>query len=181
VNGVATQCSILQKHDNAEATVVQNQRKLNRMKTRYLMMNWLIAVLGMAVVAAGLVAGTTYLDLERKVHADEAFIVTLDRLHVDRQLSTALKTLHDGEVDKAAQCLDLLLCEHILRTDLEQASADAQTQAYVQNVFRKIARVRPKTADGAATGSAQERNEAQAAALRILEQALAGDPSTRTK
>jgi hypothetical protein len=150
------------------------------MKTRYRMMNWLIPVLGIAVVAAGLVAGKSYTGLERKVQADEAFIPTLDRLQVDRQFSVALKALHDGEVDKAAQYLDLVLCWHILRTDAELGSADAQTRAYVQDVFRRIARVRPKTADGAAAGSTQECS-AQAAAQRILDLARAGDPSTRTK
>ena len=68
------------------------------MKTRYIKMDWLIPVLGIAVVAGSLLAGTTYLNLERKIHADEAFTATLDRLYQDHQLSVALKTtaLLDG-------------------------------------------------------------------------------------
>ena len=178
---MAAQCSILQKHDNAGAAIVQNQRKLNCMKTKYLIMNSFVLVLGIAVVAAGLVAGTRYLNLEQRIHADEALIATLDRLCQDHHISVALKTIHDGEADKAAQYLDLLLCGHILRTEAELASADTRTRMIVEDAFRRIARVRPKAADGAAAGSGQECNEGRAGAQRILDLALAGDHSTRTK
>lgn len=151
------------------------------MKTRYLKMDWLIPVLGIAVVAAGLMAGTNYLNLERKIQANEALMATLDRVYQDQQLSLALKTLHDGEADVAAQRLDQLLCGHILTTNSELASADARTRTVVEDAFRRIARIRPKTADGAAAGSAHESNGGLAAAQRILEQALAGDHTARTK
>jgi hypothetical protein len=151
------------------------------MKTRYLKMNWLIPVLGIAVVGGGLVAGTIYLDLERQLHAEQAFTATLDRLFQDQQISAALKRIHDGEAEGAAQRLDMLLCGNILRTDAELASADARTRAYMQLTFRRIARLRPKTADGAVTGSTHECDGDRAAAQRILELALAGDPGARTK
>jgi hypothetical protein len=178
---MTTQDSILQKHDTAAAAVVQDQTKLNRMKTRYLKMNWLIPVLGIAVVAGSIVAGTTYLNLERKTQAAEALTATLDRLYQDQMLSAALKTLHAGEAAVAAQRLDLLLCDDILRTNSELASADARTRTFVEDAFRRIALLRPKIAHGAAAGSAQDCTGDQAAAQRILELALAGDHSTQTK
>jgi len=151
------------------------------MKTRYLKLEWLIPVMGTAVVAAGLVAGITYLDLERKIHADEAFNATLDRVSHDQKLSAVLKTLHDGETGGAAQRLDLLLCGDILRTNSELGSAYARTRSVVEDAFRKIARLRPKTADGRGASSTQACNDDQVAAQRILELSLAGDHGTQTK
>ncbi len=165
---MAAKRSILQKHDNAEVAVGNDHTKLNFMKTRYLKTDWLIPLVGIAVVAGSLVAGSTYLDLERQIHADEAFTATVDRLYQDQMLSAALKTIHDGEVNVAARRLDLLLCEHILRTDAELGSADARTRAFVGDAFRRIALVRPKTANGAAAGSAQECNDDQIAAEKVL-------------
>ena len=144
-------------------------------------MDWLIPVLGIATVAGSLVAGSTYLNLERKLHADEAFMATLDRLYQDQKLSAALKTIQEGKVDVAAQRLDVLLCGDILMTNSELASADARTRSYVEDAFRRIARVRPKSAAGTAAGSAQACAYDQTAAQRILELALAGDHSKQTK
>jgi hypothetical protein len=151
------------------------------MKTRYLKIDWLLSVLGIAAVAGSLVAGTTYLGLERKIHADEAFMATLDRLYQDQQLSAALKTIHKGEVDVAAQRLDLLLCGHILMTNSELPSADARPRIFVEDAFRRIALLRPKNAPDAAAGPANECSDDQKAAQRILELALAGDRSARAK
>src|ERR1019366_2066272 len=39
---------ILHKYDNAEASVIQDEVRLNRMKTTYLKMNWLIPLLGIS-------------------------------------------------------------------------------------------------------------------------------------
>ena len=156
-------------------------RTSNRMKTKCFKVDWLIPVLGIAVVAGCLVAATTCRELERRARAEEAFIPALDRLSYDHTLSLVLKTLHEGEVDKAAQRLDLLLCWDILRADAELASADPRTRAWAQEFFGRIARARPKNAERPAAGSAWEHNEAQAGAQRILELALAGAHDTRTR
>src|ERR1035437_10752963 len=131
------------------------------MKTRYLKIDWLIPVLGIAVVAGSLVAGTTYLNLERKIHANEALTATLDRLYQDHQLSVALKTIHNGEVAAATQRLDLLLCGHILATNSELTSADPRTRTIVEDAFRRMARIRPKSAHGMAVGSPEACRDAQ--------------------
>lgn len=170
-------CSILQKRDNAEAAAVQNRPMFNTMKTRYMKTDWLIPLLGIAVVAGSLMAVTTYVDLEQKVQAQEALTVTLDRLYQDQKLSAVLRLIHDGETEVAAQRLDLLLCGSILRLNSELASADGRTRAYVQDAFRKIALLRPGFGAGAGAGSAPERSEDQVAAETILRLAL-GSPQT---
>jgi hypothetical protein len=143
-------------------------------------MNWLIPVLGIAVVAGSLVAATTYRDLERQTQAAEACTATLDRLCEDLQISSMLKTIQDGKVEGAAQRLDLLLCGDILRTESELESADAFTRRCAEDAFRRIAQTRPKMADAAAGGSVQ-RSTDSTAAQRILELALAHNPGPPAK
>jgi hypothetical protein len=143
------------------------------MKTKHVRTDWLIPLLGIALVAGGVVAAATYYDLERKIHADEAFATTLDRLFQNQQLSAALKTLHDGDAGTAAQRLDLLLCDNILMLDSELACADERKAAYVKDTFRRIARVRPKNSEIAA-GAAQELESDRIEAEKILMQACAG-------
>ena len=145
-------------------------------KLRCFRIDWLIPVLGIGMVAGFVVAATTYRELERQAHAGEIFMPALDCLSHDLTLSLVLKTLHDGEVDRAAQRLDLLLCWDILRADAELASADAQTRAWTEEMLRRIARVRPKTAEGAADSGG-----ARAPAQQILERALAADHGDRTR
>ncbi len=151
------------------------------MKTRYIKMDWLIPVLGIAVVAGSLVAGSTYLNLERKTHADEVFMVTLDRLYQAQKLSAVLKTFHDGDAAAAVKRLDLLLCANIIRTDSEMACADARTQDYVQFAFRRIALLRPRTGQATETATAEERYNDETAAQRILDQTLASQHIAQAK
>jgi hypothetical protein len=151
------------------------------MKTNYLKANWLAPVLGVVVVAGGLTAAITYLDLEKEARAQEALVVTLDRLCHDQQLCAALKSMHDGQPEVAAQRLDLLLCDSILRLNNELASADERTRIYVEDAFRRLALLRPKLAAGVADGSASAFNEDQTAAEKILERALAGIHVAQTK
>lgn len=151
------------------------------MKTKQLKMNWLIPVLGIAVVAGSLVAGTTYRNLERETQADEALTATLDRLQQELEISSLLKTIHDGKVEGAAERLDLLLCGNILRTDSELGSADPQTRVCVQDAFRRMALLRPKTANGAGVGSTQECTDDRVAAERILSKALAVTHTAQAK
>jgi hypothetical protein len=142
------------------------------MKTNHIPIDRLIPWLGIALIAGGLMVAATYLHLERKAHAFEASTATLDRLCQEVQLSAELKRLHEGEVDQAAQDIDLLLCGDILLTNAELASADRETRALVQNTFRRIARVRPKT-EGTNAASTQEHVFDQMAAERVLTLALA--------
>jgi hypothetical protein len=141
------------------------------MNTNHVRAGRAISWLVLALVAAGLVAAATYLNLERKNESAQAFRATLDRLNHEQQLSAALKKIHGGEVEQAARSLDLLLCGEILLTNAELPCADAETRAIVQDTFRRIALARPKT-EGAAGVSTQEHVNDQVAAERILACAL---------
>jgi hypothetical protein len=131
------------------------------------------------VVAGAVLAVTTYLDLERQADAEQALMATIDRLYVDQQLSVALKTIHDGKVDVAATQLDLLLCSSILRLDADLSADNPRVRAYVDNAFRRIALLRPKTVTGANAGATPECNSDQVAAERILTLALGTAWSTQ--
>ncbi len=143
------------------------------MKTKCMRTNWLIPLVGIAVVAASVATAKAYLDLERQTQAGAALAVTLDRLYQDHQLSMVLKTLRDGDTGAAARRLDLLLCEHIVRLDAEQASADARTRVYVEDAFRRIAVVRPTVVQAQSADSGPECSDDQIAAEQILGRALA--------
>lgn len=143
-----------------------------RMKTNYMNMDWMIPWLGIAVVAGGVAAAAAYLDFERKIHSAEAFTETLDRVYQNQVLSSALKTIRDGDVVVAAQRLDLLLCDNILALNSGLASANDREAAYVKNAFVSIAKLRPKNPDAAAGAAPVPRTD-QTEAEKILRQASA--------
>ena len=143
------------------------------MKTRAVRTNWLLSCAGIAVVAATMVAAKTYLDLEQKAEAAARFGATSERLCQDQTLSLVLKDIHDGNTKSAAERLDLILCGNILRTEEERASADAQTGAFIEAAFRRIATTRPLLAEGGGAGASGESGNDQFAAQHILAKALA--------
>jgi len=140
------------------------------MKTKYIKVHWLIPLLELVLIAVGVVTAAHYLDLDRKMHSDQAFSATLDRLYQVQRLSAALKTLHDGDAGAAAQRLDLLLCDNILIVNSELASANDRERAYVRDAFARIAHLRPRDPD-ATGGNAQKRYNEQIEAEKILTQA----------
>jgi hypothetical protein len=151
------------------------------MKIKCMKIDWLVPLVGAAVVAGCLMAVNTYLGLERRIQAEDTLATTLDHLCQDQKLSVVLKKIHNGAAAEAAQNLDLILCASILRLSDGLASADPQTRAYVEDAFRRIARVRPMTGAGAAGSAAQDCNEDQVAAERVLMLALASDQRAQTR
>ena len=148
------------------------------MKKEYLRAKWLAPLMGAAVVGGGLLAATTYINLEERASAAQAVSATLDRVYQDQRLSTALKALREGQVDAAGQRLDLLLCEDILRLNAQMESADPLTRVYINDAFRRVALIRPKAPAGALSDGY---TEDQAAAERILAQAVGGEHLVRTQ
>jgi hypothetical protein len=165
--------AILQKGDIAEAVVCHRQSKVNHMNTRHIRMKWLLPFLGIALVASSFKIAATYLDLQQEFQSEQEFTATLDRLYADQRISFALKTLRDGDPGMAAQRLDLLLCENILRLNAKLGSASDRQRAYVSSAFATIARLRPRNSEFAA-GAAQELSNDQIEAERILAEAYAG-------
>jgi hypothetical protein len=147
------------------------------MKTSYLNQPWLAGLAGIAAAAALAMVAMTYFNLQQKTHAQEAFAATFERLEVDQQLSAALRQLHEGKVERAAERLDQLLCGHILLTDSELSCADGQTRNYTAQAFQRIAQLRPKRAERSSTGLVWRGSTDQAVAEKILSVALACAPS----
>jgi hypothetical protein len=142
------------------------------MKLQDLKVNWLFPFVGIALVAGTVITATAYFDFERKADAAQAFAATLERLFQDQQLSMALEQLQQGDIAAAAKRLDLMLCGDIVRADLELATADALEQQAVQDTFRRIALIRPRTGPGGTPDPAQEPEDSRAEAERILTLAL---------
>jgi hypothetical protein len=147
------------------------------MKTKYMRIDQLISLLGIALVAGGVVAAAAYYDLERKIHADEAFAATLDRLFLDKQLSVVLKLMSDGKPEAAAWHLDLLLCDNLCLVNSQLGAADERTRTAVQEAFAQIALLRPKNPPTAAGADQALCSIYQVEAEKILMQACAGTTS----
>jgi hypothetical protein len=151
------------------------------MKTNELKMKWLAPVLAAAVVGAGLLGVRTYSEWEHKAQASEALSATLGQLYQDQRLSTALKSMHEGDMQGAAQSLDVLLCDNILRLDKELASADGQTRIFVEDVFRRIALARGGITSREAAGTRQEGGDDHVAVEKILRRALGSARTAQAK
>ena len=145
------------------------------MKTIYFKVRWLLPVLGIALVGGGLAGATAYVSLQRRLQSAEALGVTLERLRLQQQLSLVLKSLHNGELNAAAQRLDVMLCDSVLLVNSELASADDSRRACVQDAFARVARLRPRNSDALA-GATRELYNEQIEAERILADASSGQP-----
>jgi hypothetical protein len=143
-----------------------------------LKVDWLAPLVGIAVVAGSVMAATTYVNLERRVYAEEALTVTLDNLYQNEKLSVALRALHDGQIDAAAQRMDLLLCQNVLRLDSQMSSPDPRTRVYVGDALRRIAQLRPRHG---VIASGLEYTQDQAAAEQILVRALDNSSFAQSK
>jgi hypothetical protein len=143
-------------------------------------MKWLAVLVGIGVVVCAVLAATTYLDLQRKLYAEQEFKATLERLFNDEVLCVAVKKLRAGEKEDAVRRLDLLLCQHVLVTDDELASADARSRECIEDAFRRIALLRQKAGEGSAD-NAQLRQGEQSAAEKVLLRALGTIQTAQSK
>jgi hypothetical protein len=150
------------------------------MKTKCIKLDRIIPWVGIALIGGGIMAAVSYLDLERSNQAAQASMATFNRLIQEQQLSGVLKKLHDGQVDEAAKALDLLLCGDILLTNAELPSVNAETRAAVQDTFRRIAVVRPRTEGPDAALGGNHLND-RVAAERILSLAQAAPHNIAVK
>jgi hypothetical protein len=145
---------------------------INRMRMKRKAIPWYISLVGIVVVAVGVMAAATYLGLERKIVSGQAYAAMLERLYHDQQLSVVLRTIHDGEADTAARRLDLILCDDILAVNSQLASASNAERDYAQTMFAQIARQRPGNGETFAVAITKLSND-QIEAERILRKACA--------
>jgi hypothetical protein len=151
------------------------------MKTALAKREWVIPLLGIVLVVGTWMAATSYCDLEQRAHDAEALGTTLGRLYQDHQLSVALKDIRAGDLKEASRRMDAILCSDILRIDEELPSADPRARGFIEDAFRKMAAVRPKTAGERASGSAQEIPDTQAAVERILNRFLTSPQTAQVR
>lgn len=142
------------------------------MKTALAKREWVIPLLGIALVAGTWMAATSYCNLEQRSQDAEALGATLGRLYQDHQLSVALKEIRCGDVKEASRRLDTLLCNDILRIDSELPSVDSRTRVFVEDGFRRMALLRPKIALDQASVSGPDAPDTFAAAERIFHRFL---------
>lgn len=151
------------------------------MKTIIVKKSWVIPLLGIVLVAGTVLASRCYCNLEQKTHDAEALSTTLGHLYEDQQLSMALKSMRNGDVAEASRRIDQLLCNNILLTDAELASADVRTQAFAEEAFRRIALTRPKATSEGASSPGQGYFDSQTAAEKILSRVLSSGQTAQAR
>jgi hypothetical protein len=142
------------------------------MKTNVFKVDWLIPVLGLALVGGGYALTKSYLGLQAEIRAEEQLMVTINRLAEDCRLTQVLLEAQDTGCTVTARSLDELLSANIAAVSSELTSADPQAQAIAEACFKHIARRRSQNSPMAANLPAG-RGDLPLAAPRVPEQTLA--------
>ena len=142
------------------------------MKTKTLRINWLIPVLGIALVCGGYFAMKSYSEFQEQIRYAEQSIATCDRLWEKVDLSQIMVQAQHGGCSMTALSLDGLLSASLWTESGQLAPADTNERAMVEVVTRFIDRRRPEstpTAGGVRAGGSEQ----EVAGQRILTQTLA--------
>ena len=131
------------------------------MKTMLAKTDWIMAGLGIVVVAGALMLTRNYAKLEGWAGDLENQDRVVTGLYRDHELTMALKQIRQGDVKDATRRLEALVCNDVLRLNEELNSVDAGTRLFIENGFRRMAMARSPVEGQVVT-------ETQAAADRIL-------------
>ena len=131
------------------------------MKTMLAKTDWIMAGLGIVVVAGALMLTRSYAKLEGWAGDLENQDRVVTGLYRDHELTMALKQIRQGDVKDATRRLEALVCNDVLRLNEELNSVDAGTRLFIENGFRRMAMARSPVEGQVVT-------ETQAAADRIL-------------
>ena len=131
------------------------------MKTMLAKTDWIMAGLGIVVVAGALMLTRSYAKLEGWAGDLENQDRVVTGLYRDHELTMALKQIRQGDVKDATRRLEALVCNDVLRLNEELNSVDAGTRLFIENGFRRMALARSPVEGQLVT-------ETQAAADRIL-------------
>jgi hypothetical protein len=144
---------------NESATKLQ-QRIGNHMKTRVFRIDWLIPVLGIALVGGGYFPMKSYLGLQEQIRSWEQLEATMDRLLECCDLSRVMVQAQSGGCASTARSLYELVAANLATESAGLASADPDARAVVERVAEYIDRRRsespPMAGDGSAAGSGYE-------------------------
>ena len=122
------------------------------MQTRTFKIDWLIPVLGIALVGGGYFPMKSYLGLQEELRSNDQLTVTLERLREDCDLSQILTQTQAGGCVAAARGLDEVLSANLANHSAQLASADADTRGLLEAVVSFIDRRRSESASMAADG-----------------------------
>jgi hypothetical protein len=146
--------------------------ELNRMKANLLRTNWLIPVLGIALVGGGYPLAKSYLRFSEEIRAESQSGAIVDCLLEDYNLSRVLMQLQSGDCAAPARSLDELLSANIMTINSQLASVDPQTRAVAEACFDHMGRQRAQSLPLAA-GLVKDGSSSEIAARGNLAQALA--------
>ena len=142
------------------------------MKTRTLRIDWLIPVLGIALVGGGYLPMKSYLGFKEQIGSEEQFSATMDCLWEDCDLSQMLIQAQASGCATTARSLDELLSAKVATDSARLASADRDTRGLVEDFPRFIDRRRSESTRMAGDVPAG-RSEREIAGQRVLTQTLA--------
>jgi hypothetical protein len=142
------------------------------MKTNIYRIDWLIPVLGIALVGGAYCLTKSYLGLQEGIRSGQQYSATVDRLIEDCHLNRIVMQADDSGCAVTARSLDELLSANIATDNSQLASADTDTRAIVEVCFKYIARQRSQNSPVGADLPAG-RSDREAAVQQILTQTLA--------
>lgn len=128
-----------------ESATKRQQENGEQMKTRTFRADWLIPVLGIALVGGGYFAMRSYLGLQEQIRAGEQYSATVDRFWADCDLSQVLMQAHASGCGTTARRLDELLSANVATYSARLASANPSTQGLVEAVTGFIDRRRSES------------------------------------
>lgn len=115
------------------------------MKARTFGADWLIPVLGIALVGGGYFPVKSYLGFQEQIRSGEQYSVTMDRFWEDCDLCQVLKQAHGSGCAATARRLDELLSANLATYSARLASANPNTHGLVEAVTRFIDRRRSES------------------------------------
>jgi hypothetical protein len=148
------------------------------MQTSTFKIDWLIPVLGIALVGGGYFPMKSYLGFQEELRSNDQLTVTLERLREDCDLSQILTQAQAGGCSVAARGLDEVLSANLATHSARLASSDADTRGLLEAVVSFIDRRRSESASMAADGLVGH-SDREVAGQRNLTQTLASASTGR--
>jgi hypothetical protein len=142
------------------------------MKANVFRVDWLIPVLGLALVGGGYALTKSYLGFKEEIRSEEQLVVIADHLLEDCRLSRILMQAQDSGCAATARSLDELLAANIVAVNSELTSAGTRGRALAEACFQHIARQRSQNSPAAADWPAG-RSDRQLVAPVVFGQELA--------
>ena len=143
------------------------------MKASVFRVDWLIPVLGIALVGAAYCLMKSYAGYEQEFRSANQTMAICDRLVEDCNLTRSLVQAQNDGCAATSRGLDALLCSDMATVKADAASADPRTQRIVQACYDYLDRRRSEDSPMGA-GLPARQSVPQLAAQSVPAQTLAG-------